>query len=94
MAYNADKDRFKFHANESTLGAVGRVVAASDTADLDPYAKAIVVTAGGNLVIIPVQNDDAATITFTAVPAGFITPYRVRRVLATGTTASWATIEG
>lgn len=76
-----------------SFGTTGRVVTPSDTVDLAPYAKAIVVCAAGNVAVIPAGNLDAAPITFTTAPVGFIIPYRVRRVNATGTTATVATID-
>lgn len=79
--------------NPVSFGNVGRVITKSDTVDIDPYAKAIVVTATGDLAIIPAGNLDAAPITFTGVPVGFIPPYRVRRVNSTGTTATCATVD-
>ena len=77
------------------FGSKSRNITPSDTVDLTMYAKAIVVTAAGNLVILPVGNTDNAggLVTFTAAPVGFIPPYRVRRVNATGTTASVSTID-
>lgn len=91
MPYDASKDPFK-----DTLlnyGTKSKAVTPSDSLDFTKYPKAIVVTAYGNLVVLPIGNDDADTVTFTAVNAGFSPPIRVRRVLATGTTASVATIE-
>lgn len=81
--------------NPEIFGSSGSNVTPSDTVDLTAYAKAVVVTVAGNLVILPSKNvdDGAHTITFTGCPVGFIPPYRVRRVLATGTTASVATVD-
>lgn len=93
MPYDASKDKYAGQtADAYSYGAKGAVVVPSDTVDLDPYAKSIVVTAAGNLVILPAANDDGATITFTDCGVGFSPPYRVRRVMATGTTATVATI--
>ncbi len=96
MAYDATKDPQSGYDVKGpfSFGTKGRVVTPSDTTDLDPYAKAVVVTAAGNLVILPVKNADGTTLTFTNAPVGFVPPYRVRRVLSTGTTASVATIDG
>lgn len=79
--------------NPTSFGNTGSVISPSDTVDLGSYAKSVVVTAAGNIVVIPAGNLDAAPITFTAAPVGFVIPYRVRRVNATGTTASAATID-
>jgi hypothetical protein len=78
------------------FGSKSRNIVTSDTVDLTPgYAKAIVVTAAGNLSILPVGNTDNAAgyVVFTAAPVGFIPPYRVRRVNATGTTATCSTVD-
>ena len=59
--------------------------------DLDPVAKAVVCLTSGNVTIVPDGNENATTISFVGVPAGFIPPYRVRRV--TAATATIATID-
>jgi hypothetical protein len=95
MPYDALKEPHSVRSNAptgATFGGSGAPITPHNTNDLATIAKAIVVTAAGNLVILPAKNDDATTITFTGVPVGFIPPFRVRRVLATGTTASVATI--
>src|SRR5258708_653211 len=79
--------------NPTSFGNTGSVITPSDTVDLTSYAKSIVITAAGNIVVIPAGNLDANPITFTGVPVGFVIPYRVRRVNATGTTASAASID-
>ena len=95
MSYDASKDPWSNAPtdNPDILGGSGVAITPSDTVDLTVYAKAIVVTEAGNLVILPVKNADGTTITFTGVSVGFIPPYRVRRVFATGTTASVATVD-
>lgn len=95
MPYNAANDPWANAPtdNPDILGGSGAPITPSDTADLTTYAKAIVVTVAGNLVILPVKNADGTTITFTGSAVGFIPPYRVRRVMATGTTASVATVD-
>ncbi|MDX3971162.1 MAG: hypothetical protein QHD01_31840 [Bradyrhizobium sp.] len=94
MPYDSTKDPLTtFRGTQGNFGSLGRAVTPSDSEDLDPYAKAIVVTAGGDLVILPVRNADGDTITFTGVSVGFVPPYRVRRVMATGTSASVATVD-
>lgn len=55
-------------------------------------AMHVVVFDAGNIVVIPAGNADADTDTYTvsatAADAGFALPVLVRRVLATGTTAT------
>lgn len=93
MPYNEQYDPYRGLPDEpETLGRIGAPVTPSDTVDLVPYAKALVVTAAGNLVILPMMNADGVTITFTGLPVGYVLPYQVRRVYATGTTASVATV--
>jgi hypothetical protein len=77
----------------TSFGRRSRPVTPSDTTDLSPYAKAIVALSSGNLVLLPVENADGVTVTFTSVPVGFVPPFEVRRVLATGTTATVATVD-
>jgi hypothetical protein len=76
-------------------GRTGADAAKSDTTDLDVYAKSLVLLSAGTLKILPMQNDDSKPIAWTeSLPVGWICPYRVRRVFATGTSATFATIEG
>jgi len=48
----------------------------------------VLVIDGGNVVVQPFDNDEGDTVTFTAVPAYFTIPVEVKRVYATGTTAT------
>lgn len=73
--------------------AKGKAIVPHDVNDLALYAAGVVVTAAGNLKVLPSQNADADTVTFTAVPVGFIPPFQIRRVFATGTTASVASLD-
>jgi hypothetical protein len=95
MTYDATKDPYSGAAQSRSLGFArkGAPISPSDTVDLAAYVRAVVVTAAGDLVILPVENADGTTITFTAAPVGFIPPYQVRRVLSTGTTASVASVD-
>lgn len=93
--YDPTLDKYTtFAANLETFGVNSAAVAPSDTVDFTSYPKGIVVTVTGNLVVLPLKaaDDGSHLITFTAVAAGFIVPFRVRRVMSTGTTASVATI--
>lgn len=95
MAYDDSKDP---HANAAptreTFGTKARAITPSDTVDLNPYPKAVVVSAAGNLVVLPLQNADGSTVTFTGVSPGFVVPFRVRRVMSTSTTASAIAVDG
>jgi len=69
----------------SSLGTVGKVVAPA-AADLNPLPKAVVCLTAGNITVVPVGNADNGTIAFVGVPAGFVPPFRVRRVTAATST--------
>lgn len=86
----ADPLEFTQKTTES-LGTSGRIVTPGAT-DLDPVAKAVTALTAGNVTIIPVGNADDKPLAFVGVPAGWISPYRVRRV--TAATATVATIDG
>lgn len=62
----------------------GAAVTPNDSADL-PRLGILYIGTGGTLVIRTVGGDD---VTLTNVPSGTFLPVRVRRVFATGTTAS------
>lgn len=87
-------DRFASFSDEpSHFGTRGRLVTPSDLEDLEEVAKAVITATAGNLVIIPAGNADDQPLTFNDIPAGFLPPYRVRRVKATGTTATVYTVD-
>lgn len=75
---------------DATSFGTGGAAITPGASDLPLDTKAIVCTATGNVTIVPWNNADAATLTFTGCPVGFMPPYRVRRV--TAATGSWATI--
>lgn len=71
-----------------SFGPKGRVITPGSS-DLDPIAKSVVMLSDGDITIIPTGNDNADTLAFVGLPAGYIIPYRVRRVTAcTGTCAT------
>ncbi len=70
-------------------GRRGRVV----TEDLPVIPKAVVLLTAGNVSVIPVHNEDDEPLAFVGVHAGCPIVFQVRRVMATGTTATIATIE-
>lgn len=73
-----------------SFGRKARVVTPA-ASDLDPIAKSIVMLATGDITIVPDGNDNATTLSFTGLPAGYIIPYVVRRV--TACSSSCATID-
>jgi hypothetical protein len=93
--YQSANDSFSNFGNSlDSFGRNSAVVVPSDTVDFTSYPKGIVVTSPGNLVVLPLTavDDGGHLVTFTGISAGFIVPFRVRRVMNTGTTASCATI--
>lgn len=95
MAYNESNDPHR-NASDPMLanGSRGRVIVPSDTQDFEPYAKAIVLLTAGDVSYLPAKNADDAPLSFEGLPAGWVSPHRVRRVLDTGTDATVATVEG
>ena len=75
----------------TTPGTIGRIITPSAT-DLNPTAKSIVTLTAGNVTLVPAGNAPAVTLAFVGLPAGWVCPFRVRRV--TAATATVATIEG
>lgn len=61
-------------------------VAGNDAADLTDTSRALYVGTGGNLAVILAHN--TAPVTLVGVPSGVILPIRVKRIMATNTTAS------
>ncbi len=57
-----------------------------DANDLAQITRAIYTGTGGTLVCT--LQDDSSDVTFSSLPAGAILPVRIKRVKATGTTAS------
>lgn len=93
--YDASKDAYvSIGITTDSFGDNAAAVSKSDTVDFAAYPKAIVVTAAGDLVVLPLKaaDDGAHLITFTGLSVGFIMPFRVRRVMSTGSTASVASI--
>lgn len=68
-----------------SFGSGGRAVTPSDSVNLDPFAKAVVVsdiTGGSDLSIVTLRGE---TINFVGVAVGFSPPFHVKRVNDTGT---------
>lgn len=78
-------------SSRMTFGTNARVITAGPS-DLDPPAKAVVLTTAGTITIVP-DSDDAPAITFTNCPVGFIPPFVVRRVTALTGGATAVTID-
>lgn len=63
-------------------------VTPSDTQDLTNYAKALLIGGAGTLKVIPVGNADDAPITVDVTAGQVFSFCQVRRVFATGTSAT------
>ena len=74
----------------SALGRSGAIITPGAT-DLDPLPKAVVLLTAGNVTVVPDGNANGTMLAFVDLPAGYIIPFRVRRV--TAATATVATIE-
>lgn len=61
-------------------------VTPNDSADLPSICRGIWVGGAGNLAVT--LSESGENITFTGVPAGTLLPLEVKRVYATGTTAT------
>lgn len=85
----------RFVASRSSFGSSSQLVTPSNTVDLSPApVKAVVCLTAGNIAVVPVNNADSVPLAFVGVSAGFVPPFSVRRVMATGTTCTVATVEG
>lgn len=101
MPYDATKDPNRTASARRSDARLARTggytksvpITPSDTVDLAKYAAAVVVVTTGNLKVIPAQNADADVVTITGAPVGFVTPFQVPRVIATGTTAVVASLD-
>lgn len=60
------------------------VIIPNDSTDLSQVSRAVYAAAAGDLTV---EMADGQTVTFASVPAGVIIPIRVKKVLATGTSA-------
>ncbi|MBE3637175.1 spike base protein, RCAP_Rcc01079 family [Mangrovicoccus algicola] len=82
-------DKFDTHSPSLTAPASGAdPVIPSDTASLPVASRAIYVGGGGALAVELVGSPEDAVVTLQNVQAGMVYPLRVRRVRATGTTAT------
>ena len=97
MPYSRDRDPFPSSVPTPQSQARRKLQIPPSGADLEPYAKAVVVhvTGGGraSLTYIPTDNDDAQTVT-VEVADGWVSETAVRRVTAlsvvsSGTATVW-----
>lgn len=86
MPYDPTKDPNSRATYETARNAVA--VAPSDTADLTMYSRCLYVGGDGDVTVVMVGQNGDAPITFPGVVGGTLLPIQVRRVMATGTTAT------
>jgi hypothetical protein len=79
-------DRFEFSRGVSAPAAKAVAVTPHDSNELADVTRALYVGGAGNAVVQ--FGDDSATVTLTGLQAGAVYPFRVRKVLSTGTTAT------
>jgi hypothetical protein len=87
MAYDANKDSYKLFQHDASSTARKVIsVTTSDATDLTIYAKALYIGVAGDISVLPVGQE--SSVVFKNHPVGYFVGCQVRRVNATGTTAS------
>lgn len=91
VSYDPAKDPYKdLPPSELSPATKGFAVTPSDTSDFATYAKSLRINQGGSIRFLPILADDAAPLTWD-VQAGDYILLQVRKVFATGTTATGIT---
>ncbi len=94
MPYDASRDQLGgTDSSPAWFGRKASPITPSDTDDLKTYPRYVIITSAGDIVVLPMKNEDGVTVTFTGINPGWCLPIRVRRILATGTTATCAAVE-
>jgi len=86
--YNPANDPY-VKGGELTVNRTSVALSASDTVDFASYPKAVQLLTAGTVNALPLKNADGNLVQFTTMLAGTVLPFRVRRINATGTTASF-----
>lgn len=87
MAYDKLKDNYEeFPKSLITPGRKAVAVVTSDTVDLLVYAKRLYIGVAGDVAVLAVG--DSVAIVYKSHPVGYFDAVQVRRVNATGTTAT------
>lgn len=80
------RDVFKNRAKGLSSPATGLLdITPSDNADLEIMTRAIMITTAGDVAVV---MQDGSTGTIPALQPGVPYPFRIRRILATGTVAT------
>jgi hypothetical protein len=77
--------------DEQTFARDGAEITTSDSDDLAIVSKGLVLLSAGTVRFLPVDGDSAIAYT-DDLPVGYIVPYFVRKVYATGTSATVASL--
>jgi hypothetical protein len=88
--YDQTKDPY-FQGAEATVNRTSVAVVTSDTVDFASYPKNVTLLTAGTVSCIPLKNPDTGpgTTTFGSLLAGYTIPFRVRRINATGSSATF-----
>jgi hypothetical protein len=78
-----------FQGGELTPNRTSVALTSSDTVDFASYPKTVTLLTAGTVVALPLKNAEGNFITFGTLLAGTTLPFRVRRINATGTTATF-----
>ena len=84
--YDQTKDPY-FQGNELSANRTSVAVTPSDTVDLASYPRNVTLLTAGAVSCVPLKSADSPVV-FGSLLAGTTLPFRVRRINATGTTAS------
>jgi hypothetical protein len=86
--YDQTKDPY-FQGGEATPCRTFVALTASDTVDFASYPKQVQLLTAGTVSVLPLKNADGTFAVYASLSAGFVFPYRIRRINATGTTATF-----
>lgn len=90
-SYDNTKDPY-FKGGELQVNRSSVAVVPSDTIDFNPYPRSVQVVTAGTVSCLPLKNADASFVNFGSLLAGYILPFRVRRINSTLTTAALAAL--
>jgi hypothetical protein len=84
--YDSTKDPY-LRGSELTVNRSSVAVVPSDTVDFASYPRSVQVTTAGTVSCVPLKSADTPVV-FGSLAIGTTLPFRVRRINATGTTAT------
>jgi hypothetical protein len=86
--YNQLNDPY-FQGGEATVNRTSIQLTTSDTVDFTSYPKNVTLLTAGTVNALPLKNADGNLVQLGSLLAGYTLPFRVRRINATGTTATF-----